>query len=329
MGSPRTTRRALLARAAAASVAALAWPALRAEPGFPSKPITIIVPVSTGGMLDGFQRDLNEMARPYLNNQPILIENKPGASMLMGTDAIARVDKGDGYLLTQAVAPQLRMPLMREVRFDPFKDLTYIISLVSTPVGIAVRAESPFKTMADLLAAAKASPTGLNYAVTGIATGPHLLMEEVARLKGVKVTAIPVKGGGEATQAVLGGHVDFYCDAGTWAPYVANGTMRLLMHFGEGRLKKFPAAPPATEAGIQLVYSSPTGIVGPKNMDPAIVKALHDAFRKATEDPRYAALLDRYELTPRYLNPADFLAERHATYEAERRMLASLNLLKK
>ncbi len=323
-----TTRRALLARGAAASLA-MAWPALRAEPGFPRKPITIIVPVSTGGMLDGFQRDFNEMARPYLNNQPIVIENRPGASMLMGTEAVARIDKGDGYLLTQAVAPQLRIPLMREVRFDPFKDITYIISLVSTPVGIAVRAESPLKTMADLLAAAKASPNGLNYVVTGTGTGPHLLMEELARLKGVKVTAIPVKGGGEATQAVLGGHVDFYCDAGSWAPHVASGTMRLLMHFGEGRLKKFPAAPSATEVGIQIVYSSPTGIVGPKNMDPAVVTVLHDAFRKATEDPRYAALLDRYELTPKYLGPADFLAERRATFEAERRMLAGLNLLKK
>jgi tripartite-type tricarboxylate transporter receptor subunit TctC len=329
MRAPGQTRRALLARGAAATAATLAWPALRAEPGFPSKAITIIVPVTTGGMLDGFQRDFNEMARPYLNNQPIIIENKPGAGMLMGTEAIARMDKGDGYLLTQAVATQLRVPLMRDVRFDPFKDITYIISLVSTPVGIAVRAESPFKTMADLLAAAKNSPTGLNYAVTGIATGPHMLMEELARQKGIKITAIPVKGGGEATQAVMGGHVDFFCDSGTWAPYVANGSMRLLMHFGEGRLKKFPNTPSATESGIQLVYSSPTGIVGPKNMDPAVVKILHDAFRKATEDPRYAALLDRFELTPRYLNPADFLAERRASYETERRMLASLDLLKK
>jgi len=321
-------RRSLLATAGAAALT-VACPSLRAESGFPSKPITIIVPVTPGGMLDGFQRDLNEMARPYLNNQQIIIENKPGASLLLGTEVMARIDKGDGYLLTQAVATQLRVPLMREVRFDPFKDLTYIISLVATPVGVAVRADSPFKTIDDLIAAAKASPDGLNYGVVGIASGPHLLMEELARQKAVKVTAIPMKGSSEATQALMGGHVGVLCDAGSWAPYVANGSMRLLMHFGEGRLKKFRDAPAATESGIQIVYTSPTGVVGPKNMDPAVVKILHDAFHKATQNPRYPALLDRYELTVKYLGSEDFAAERRLTYEAERRMLAGLNLLKK
>jgi len=320
-------RRALLARGVAASLA-LAWPASRAEPGYPSKPITIIVPVTAGGMLDGFQRDLNDLVRPYLNNQQIIIDNRPGASMLMGTEAMARIDKGDGYLLTQAVATQLRVPLMRDVRFDPFKDLTYIISFVSVPVGIAVRTDSPYKTLGDLIAASKASANGLNYGVTGIGSGPHLVMEELARQKGARFTAIPMKGSTESAPALLGGHLDALIDSGGWAPYVANGSMRLLAHFGEGRLRKFPDVPTVSELGVPIVYMSPTGLVGPKNMDPAVVKILHDAFRKATENPRYAALLDRYELTPKYLGPADFLLERHASYEAERRMLASLKLLK-
>lgn len=329
MTHPHLMRRRSLLASAGATALAVACPSLRAESGFPSKPITILVPVTPGGMLDGFQRDLNEMARPYLNNQQIIIENRPGASMLLGTEAVARLDKGDGYLLTQAVATQLRVPLMREVRFDPFKDLTYIISLVNTPVGVVVRSDSPFKTIGDLLTASKAAPDGLNYGVVGIGSGPHLLMEEMARLKGAKFTAIPMKGGSEAAQALQGGHIDALCDSGSWAPHVAQGTLRLLMHFGEGRLKKFPDAPAASEAGIPIVYTSPTGVVGPKNMDAAVVKTLHDAFFKATENPRYPALLDRYELTTRYLNTADFLAERKLSFEAERKMLAGLNLLKK
>ncbi len=312
-----------LASAAAASVLPV-----RAQ-SFPSKPITVIVPATAGGLLDSYMRGVARLAQPYLNNQTIIVENKPGNSLLFGAEAIARVDKGDGYLLTQFLQIQVRMPHMRPVPFDPFKDFTPIILQVGSPFGVAVRAESPCKSFGDLVAAARANPGAISYATVGVGNGGHLIMEEAASQKGVQFNMIPVKGSTEGIQGVLGGHYDCLVDSVSWAPHVSSGKMRLLMQFGEGRLKKFPDAPSARELGMPIVYTSPVGIIGPKNMDPGVVKTLHDAFRKATESPEYQELLDRFDLFPLYKNPADFERTMREEYEKERRMVARLNLQQK
>lgn len=314
----------------AAAAAAAALP-LRAQPaqGFPSKPITVIVPATAGGLLDSYMRGVAKLAQPYLNNQPIIIENKPGNSLLFGAQVIARVDHGDGYLLTQALQIQVRMPHMRPVNFEPFRDFTWIISQVGSPFGVAVHSESPYKSFNDLVAAARAKPGAISYATVGVGNGGHLIMEEAAALKGVQFNMIPVKGSTDGIQGVLGGHYDCLVDSVSWAPHVASGKMRLLLQFGEGRLKKFPDAPSAKELGMPIVYTSPIGIIGPKNMDPAVVKTLHDAFRKAAELPDYQELLDKFELFPLYKNPADFAAAMREEYEKERRMVARLNLQQK
>ena len=315
-------RRSLLQGLAA--VAAMRLLPLRAQQPFPSKPITVIVPATAGGLLDSYMRGVAKLAQPYLNNQPIIIDNKPGGSLLFGADAMARIDKGDGYLLTQALQIQVRMPHMRQVGFDPFKDFTWIISQVGSPFGVVVRAESPYKNFGDLVAAAKARPGAISYATVGVGNGGHLIMEEVAAAKGVQFNMIPVKGSTEAIQGVLGGHYDCLVDSVSWAPHVASGKMRLLLQFGEGRLKKFADAPSAKELGMPIVYTSPIGLIGPKNMDPAVVTILHDAFKKATESPEYQELLDKYDLFPLYKNPADFAAAMREEYEKERHMVARL-----
>jgi tripartite-type tricarboxylate transporter receptor subunit TctC len=323
-----TMQRRLFVQAAGTVGASAAAPLL-AQPGFPSKPITIIVPASAGGLLDSYMRGVAKLAQPYLNNQAIIIENKPGGSLLFGADAMARVDKGDGYLLTQALQIHVRMPHMRAVQFDPFKDFSWIILLVGSPFGVAVRAESPYKTIADLLADAKVRPGQLSYATVGVGNGGHLLMEELGNLKGLRFNMIPVKGSVEGIQGALGGHFDCVVDSVSWAPLVASGKMRLLLQFNDGRLKKFPDAPSAKELGIPLVYTSPIGLIGPKNMDPQVVKVLYEAFRKATEAPEYQDLLDKYELFPMLRNPAEFAAMMRDEYEKERRMVTRLGLQRK
>ncbi len=232
---PHQRRLALRAMAAAAAAVALPLRAQSAAPsaphsaaGFPSRPIAVIVPATAGGLLDSYMRGVARLAQPFLNNQPIIIDNKPGGSLLFGAEAVARIDKGDGYLLTQYLQVQVRMPHMRPVHFDPFKDFTPIILLVGSPFGVAVRAESPFKTFDDLIAAAKARPGALSYATVGVGNGGHLIAEEAAALKGVQFNMIPVKGSTEGIQGVLGGHYDFLVDSVSWAPHVASGKMRLL-----------------------------------------------------------------------------------------------------
>ena len=321
-----TTRRLAL-QGIACAAAASALP-LRAQT-FPSKPITVIVPATAGGLLDSYMRGVARLAQPYLNNQAIVIENKPGNSLLFGAEAIARVERGDGYLLTQALQIQVRMPHMRAVGFDPFKDFTWIISQVGSPFGVAVKADSPLRTFDDLVAAARARPGTVSYATVGVGNGGHLIMEEAAALKGVQFNMIPVKGSTEGIQGVLGGHYDCVVDSVSWAPHVAAGKMRLLMQFGEGRLKKFPDAPSAKELGMNIVYTSPIGLIGPKHMDPAVVKTLHDAFRKAMDTPEHQELLDKFDLFPLYRNPADFERTMREEYEKERRMVVRLNLQQK
>jgi len=319
-----TRRHALVALAALCAA-----PALYAAPAddFPNRPITLVVPATPGGMLDAYSRGLAKLAQPFLNNQPVIIENRPGASMLMGADALARMDHGDGYTLTTSLAIWMRMPHMRKVNYDPLKDFTWIISLAGGPMGIAVRTDAPYKSMADLVAAAKARPGELSYGTVGVGNGGHLLMEELGRQKGVKFNMIPMKGSSEVIQAVLGGHVDVMSDSTSWAPQVRSGKMRLLMQWGPKRLAQFPDTPTATELGIPVVYNSPIGIAGPKNMDPRITMKLHDAFRQAAQTPEYQQLLTQLELVSVYRNPKDFEADMRQAYQDEQRMLERLGLL--
>lgn len=301
----------------------------QAQPqAFPAKPITIIVPVTAGGLLDSFVRGSARLAQPYLNDQPIIIENRPGAQLLLGADAIARVARGDGYLLTAFTQIMLRAPHMRQVNYDPLKDFTWIIEQVGTPFAVAVRTESPYRTLADLVADAKARPGAVSYATVGMGNGGHLMMEELARLQDVKVNPIPVKGSSEAIRGVLGGHFDCLCDAASWAPHVAGGKMRLLVQFSEQRLRKYPDVPSARELGIPLVYTSPIGLLGPKAMDPQVVKTLHDAFLKAAATPEYRLLLDQLDLFPLYRNSADFAAHARDEFAREREIVQRLGLNK-
>jgi tripartite-type tricarboxylate transporter receptor subunit TctC len=293
---------------------------------FPSRPVTVIVPATAGGLLDVYQRFVDRLAAPYLNNQPVIIENKPGGNLLFGADAMARIDHGDGYTLTQALLIQARMPHLQKVRYDPLKDLTWIISMVTSPFGIAVRNDSPFKTLDDLFAAAKAKPGEISYGTVGFANGGHLLMEEVARQKGLKFNLIAMKGSSDVIQAALGGHIDVMSDSASWAPQVQAGKMRLLVNFCEERLPKYPDVPTAKELGLPIVYTSPIGLAGPKNMDPAVVKILHDAYKKAIDQPEHRIIIDKFDLIPAYLNTADFTKDMTAAFHREKTLLSRLDL---
>jgi tripartite-type tricarboxylate transporter receptor subunit TctC len=293
---------------------------------FPARPVTIIVPAPPGGLLDTAMRVAARLASPHLGDQSIVIDNRPGASLLLGADAMAKIDRGDGYLLAQSTSTWMRMPHLRAVNYDAQRDFTFIISMAASPFGVAVRTESPWKSFNDVLAAARARPGQVSYGTVGIGNAGHLLMEEIARLSGVKWNLIAMKGSTEIIQAVLGGHVDLMSDSTSWAPQVASGKMRLLMHYGETRLKKFPDVPVARELGMPITYLSPFGLAGPRNMDPKVVKILHDAFQKAMEHKDYQDMLERFELVPLYMNSARMTADMKETYERERAMIARMGL---
>src|SRR5437763_1724446 len=190
-----------------------------------------------------------------------------------------------------------------------------------------VRADAPYKTLGELLEQARANPGALSYATPGTGTSPHLLMEEVAMKSGVKLLHVPYKGFAEGAQALLGGHVAAHSDSTGWGRFVEAGQMRLLVTFGEKRTKW--NAPTARELGYDIVSYSPYGIVGPKGMDAAIVRTLHDAFRKTLDDPEHLKALASLDQVYWYKSSADYARWAAETLAAERATIERVGLLGK
>lgn len=320
-----TPRRALLALAAAALLA----PAGTAfADTYPSKPVTLIVPWPAGGSTDRHLRGLAEIAAKHLG-QPIVVENKPGAGGTMGPGNMALNAKPDGYTIAQFPMGMLRIPHMNKVPWHPINDFSFIVGLSGYTFGMTVRSDAPFKTFNDYIEAARKQPGKIDYGSTGVGTSPHLLMEEVAANAKVDLVHVPYKGNADMQQALLGGHVMAQSDATGWDKFVDSGQMRLLVTFGEKRTKRWPQVPTAKELGYNVVSTSPYGLVGPKGMDPAVVKKLHDAFKAAMDDPKHVALLEQLNQEPWYRTGEEFRQWASETYVRDKALIERLGLAAK
>ncbi len=325
------TGRGLKAKGAALLAAVLAGTgllqagAVQAQ-AFPTRPITLICPWPPGGSTDTHLRKFAEVASRYIG-QNIIIENKPGGGGMLGPGVMAKTAKPDGYTLSQLPVGAFRIPHMQKVDWDPLKDFTYIIGLTGYTFGVVVKADSPHKTLKDVIAWSKANPGKFSYGSTGSGTSPHLLMEELGNKAGVEFLHVPFKGNADSTQALLGGHVMAQSDATGWARHVEAGAFRLLVTFGEQRTKW--NAPTAKELGIDIVSYSPYGIVAPKGLDPKVARHLHDAFRKALEDPEHLKMLQQLDQINWYKSSEDYAKWAAATFVEERATIARVGLLAK
>ena len=292
---------------------------------FPSRPVTFIVPWPPGGSTDIVMRSLAVIAEKHLG-QRIVIENKPGVTGTMGAQALAGGAKPDGYTISQMPITVFRLPAMMKTNYDPSTDFTWIIHLTGYTFGVVVRADSPWKTWADLIAYAKANPGKVTYATPGNGSSLHITMEDIAQREGIKWVQVPFKGYAEGAQALLGGHVDVHADSTGWGEQVNSGRLRLLVTWGAQRTKRWPNVPTLKEVGYPIVSSSPFGIAGPKGMDPAVVKTLHDAFKKALDDPEFQKTLEKFDQEPYYLNSADYAAFAKKSIKDESVAVQRLNL---
>ncbi len=311
------------------AAAGLAAPWVQAQgTAFPNKPITLIVPWPAGGSTDRHHRTLAELAGKILG-QNIIVENKPGAGGTLGPSGMAGTAKPDGYTISQFPLGMLRIPHMQKVAFDPINDFTYIIGVSGYTFGFVVRADSPYKTFNDYIEAARKAPGQINYGSTGIGTSPHLLIEELATAAKVQLNHIPFKGNADQMQALIGGHVMAASDATGWDKFVDAGQMRLLLTFGEARTARWPQVPTAKDLGYNVVSTSPYGLVGPKGMDPAVVKTLHDAFKQAMDDPRHAELMTQLNQSVWYRNGDDYRKWAVETYAKDKALIERLGLAAK
>ena len=321
-------RRAVIALLAAAVAGVAPSLAMAQAAAFPNRPITLIVPWPPGGSTDRHFRTLAEIAGKHLGQQ-VIVENKPGAGGTLGPSTMATTAKPDGYTIAQFPMGMLRVPHMQKVSWDPIRDFTFIVGLSGYTFGFTVRSDSPYKTFNEYIEAARKAPGKVDYGSTGVGTSPHLLLEEVAGNAKVSLVHVPFKGNADLQQALLGGHVMAQSDATGWDKFVDGGQMRLLVTFGEKRTKRWPNVPTAQELGYNVVSTSPYGLVGPKGMDPVVVKTLHDAFRKAMDDPKHVELLEQLNQDVWYRNGDDYAQWARETFVRDKALIERLGLAAK
>ncbi len=318
------TRRTVLAAASAS----LAMPGiLRAQSDFPNQPIRLIVPWPPGGSTDIAMRAIGDVVARVLG-KPVVTDNKPGAGGSMGATYLTTQARPDGYTLSQIPMSALRMPYMNNsATYNPLTDFTWISQLTGYTFGVAVRADSPFKTFQELLDWAKEHPGELIYGTSGVGTSIHLTMERIAADRGLELLHVPFRGVAEDMVALLSGSIMCSADSSAWAPMVLDGKMRLLCVWTPERIAQFPDVPTLRECGIDLVVTSPFGVAGPKGMDPAVVAKLDGAFATAIRDPMIIDVLKRIDQFPDYLNSADYTVATRNAIETELPLLRRLNLL--
>jgi tripartite-type tricarboxylate transporter receptor subunit TctC len=292
---------------------------------FPARPVTLIVPWPAGGTTDVGMRALASATEKHLG-QSIVIENRPGGSGTLGPGQMAATAKPDGYTVAQIPITMFRFPFMQKTSFDPAVDFTYIIGVSGYTFGVVVKEDAPWRTFQEFTADAKANPGKINYGTPGTGTSLHITMEQIAKQQGIKWTHVPFKGNADAMNALLGGHIHALADSSGWAQLVNAGRFRLLVTWGAARTRNWPEVPTLRDIGIDMVSNSPFGIAGPKGMDPNIIKALHDAFKKGLEEPSYAEAMARLDQEQFYLSSEDYRKFALREIEEARRFIAELGL---
>lgn len=318
----RMQRRHFLTSTLGAAIAGVA-PLARANT-FPARPITFICPWPAGGTSDMTMRALAGAAAQVLG-QTVVVENKSGASGMLGLKALASAAP-DGYTVGQIPISVARFAQLGSVQLDPMKDLTYLARTSGQTFGIAVRVDSPHQTLKDFVAAAKAAPGRVTYGSAGIGGATHVGMEEFAAAAGIELNHIPYKGGAPALQDLLGGQIDALADSSSWAPHVKAGKLRLLATWGAQRTREFPDAPTLRDAGFDVVVDAPNGVGAPKGLDPAVEQRLRAAFRTAAASPEFAAACAKIDAPLMYLDGPDYAQYVAGVYRKETQLIDKLKL---
>ncbi|NLY33887.1 MAG: tripartite tricarboxylate transporter substrate binding protein [Alcaligenaceae bacterium] len=268
--------------------------------GYPSKPITLVVPYAAGGTTDLIGRALGASLSKQLG-QTIVVENKPGAAGSMGANEMVNT-KPDGYKLALTPVGIFRQPYLQKTRYDPVKDLSYIAAFASYDFALGVDANSPYKTLDDLLKHAKEKPRELTISSPGRYSGNHVAIVELAKEAGVQMTHVPYKSDSEAIGALMGGHLDAVMSTNVIIPFMESGKVRVLGVAAEKRPEAFADIPTLTESGYSVVIPSPLGIAGPKGLPQEIVEKLDLAVKAAMEDPGFLKVIKDYGVRTYYMD---------------------------
>jgi tripartite-type tricarboxylate transporter receptor subunit TctC len=313
-----------LAGAAAGSLASLsAW----AQAAWPAKPIRLIIPSTPGGGTDFTGRQIS-MKLTEMNGWQVVPDNRPGAGTALGLAEAAR-GKPDGYELVIAQSDNVSLiPLLMKVAYDPIKDLTPIALTSITPLIIIVKDDSPFKTLADLIKAAKAQPGQLSYGTSGTGGGVHIAMELLQITAGCKMQHVPYKGSTPALADLMGGHLSFAGSSiSSAATLIHSGKIRALAVTSAKRNASLPDVPTVAEFGYKDFNAiSFYGVMGPAGMPAPIVARLNADINKilARPDVKTAFLAQGFDATP--MSPEEFGALIRADIQKSREIIAAAGI---
>ena len=278
--------------ATATLLGAAAW-AAHAQGAYPNQPIKVVVPFPPGGGTDVVTRLLVDKVRAA-TGWTLVVDNKAGAGGNIGLDAVAK-SKADGYTIGVGQTANLAInpSLYPKMPYDASKDFVPVALVAGQPVVLVVNATSPFKTMADLVAAARQKPSTLTMASAGNGTVGHLTGEVFAKQAAIKINHIPYKGAGPAATDLLGGQVDFYfATPQTVVSFVKAGKLRALAVSSSKRLPALPDVPTVAESGYKGFDTSDWKmVVAPAGTPADVVKRLHDEVEKAMSKPETLAQL--------------------------------------
>jgi tripartite-type tricarboxylate transporter receptor subunit TctC len=287
------------------SLAMLSVPLAHAQDAYPSKPIALIVPFPPGGVADIVARPAADAMSRVLNT-PIVVENKQGAGGAIGMAYVAKA-KPDGYTLLLALSSISILPEADRItgRAPMFQhdQLVPIARLTADPTVLAVRADSPWKTLQDFVADARKRPGGITYGSSGNYGTMHVPMEMFASSAGVKMLHVPYTGAGPAVIGLLGGNIDAVASGpSTVIQHVKAGKIRVLASWGDKRLASLPDVPTLTESGYEAVYFQWSGLFAPAGTPEPVIVRLREAARAATVDPRFMAALATVETPIQYMD---------------------------
>lgn len=291
-----------LMTAVLAATAMLSGPVLAEE--FPSRPIKIIVGFDPGGSVDANMRTIAPFMEKILK-VPVVIENRPGAGGAIAWTNVSK-SKPDGYTLGNINYPAIAgITATGGIQFDPLEKFTYLGNFIYEPNVIAVKSDSPYKSLADMVAYLKAHPSGISYASNGVASLDGLVALAVNSAGGVKFRSVNFQGDADSLVAVLGGHVDAMGMAvSTAAPLIQSGQMRAVGVGGDGRNPVLPDVPTFAEQGYPLaVNAASRGLIMPAGADPAVIAKLRDAIKTAAMDPEYLATAKKMSQATHYVPP--------------------------
>jgi tripartite-type tricarboxylate transporter receptor subunit TctC len=275
-----------------------------AQAAFPERPITLIIAFGPGGATDLTARALAKALEKKLG-QPVICMNKIGAGAAVAVSALATA-KPDGYTVGTTLSAPALTPHTMDVPYD-VESFDYIILNGKYMYGVAVKSDSPFKTLKDLVDYAKQNPGKLKYSSSGPATPNNLAMLLLGKTTGVKWDNVSFKSGADAAMAALGGHVDATSvNPVDVVSLVGAGRMRLLASLSDTRWKWVPDVPTAKESGYDVEMSGWMGFGAPKGVPKPILDRLREAFKEASQDPEFLHNLEKFYMIPDYKSGEDY-----------------------